>query len=147
MMKRAACYRPRMAAVDRRKVQPALFNWSMSTVDGIFHDQLYTKKYFKISLEIIIKNLFVKILTFWGTFGIRACLKGFGCLIVPNWDSVGFAIGQIGLSQIQQTILDSHQQRRRSVSISTAWAWTDLSWTSHWWGCSVVCGRGGWVVE
>ena len=42
-MKRAACCRPRQR-------QP-----STSTVnfDGIFHDQLYNKKYFKINLEIM----------------------------------------------------------------------------------------------
>ena len=31
--------------------------------------------------------------------------------------------------------------------VQLLFAWTDLSWTSHWRGCSVVCGRGGWVVE
>ena len=35
----------------------------------------------------------------------------------PNWDSVGFAISQIGLGQIQKTIPDLHPERRRSVSM------------------------------
>ena len=38
-------------------------------------------------------------------------------IYVPNWDAVGFAISQIGLSQIQKTIPDLHQERRRSVSM------------------------------
>ena len=46
---------------------------------------------------------------------------------MPNWDSVGFAIGQIGLSQIQQTIPDLHRQKRRSVSKIVS----DYMWPIH----------------
>ena len=53
---------------------------------------------------------------------------------MPNWDFVGFAISQIGLSQIQQTISDLYQQRRRSVlKIVKNYLWsilTDISNTS-----------------
>ena len=46
---------------------------------------------------------------------------------MPNWDSVGFAICQIGLSQIQKTIPDLYQERRSSVSTIVQ----DYLWSIH----------------
>ena len=37
-------------------------------------------------------------------------------LFMSNWDSVEFAISQIGFSQIQKGLPDLHRRRRRSVS-------------------------------
>ena len=44
---------------------------------GIFYELLYGKKYLKMNLEITKFFLFVNILTFLGTFGIRPCLKAY----------------------------------------------------------------------
>ena len=53
---------------------------------------------------------------------------------MPNWDSVGFAIGQIGLSQIQKSTPDLNQQnpavvawivRARQIQVDKLWRSVD----------------------
>ena len=46
-------------------------------------------------------------------------------LILPNWGFVGFAISQVGLSQIWKSLPDLQQRRRRSVSkIAVNYLWS-----------------------
>ena len=58
-MKRATCCQP-------RKRQP-----STSTVNGIFHDQLYGKKYFKINLEKTWLTSTILLFSLWSMLDAR----------------------------------------------------------------------------